>query len=460
MKTTRRRSCIVIGGGLAGLAAAHRLTAHGWKVDVLESQGRFGGRVMSHRFEEAPDLVCELGGEWIGKSHRRMKRLCKTFGLKLLKHQYSSCFWDGATRSETFKPGAWCFPLEVKQSFDEFGAWFNSLDPKRDQALLRELDARDWWSQLEHFKFSLDDQLRRDLMDSTDFGESIRLSSAYLAATEYFGGNATDEMDFKISGGNHRLIDALAKAIGGRKGRRTKSNRIHKMMTVTRVDQGPKGVVVHARRSTTKRGNVRRYRADFCICTVPAHCLTKIRWKPALERDKRNAATELQYSRIMKTAVLYARRFWPQEKESGFSVFTGRASDFCFDSSFRQKGPFGILCSYAIGDKADDLASEPNENSIMKWITEDVVSAVRPPSDVNIAPIKIRKQPWQREPAIGGAYAFYRPGQWFTVRPALQRPHHRVRFAGEHLSEPWQGFMEGAVETGEAAADALIKSSP
>jgi monoamine oxidase len=62
---------------------------------------------------------------------------------------------------------------------------------------------------------------------------------------------------------------------------------------------------------------------------------------------------------------------------------------------------------------------------------------------------------WQREAWIGGAYAFYRPGQWFSVLPALARAHGRVLFAGEHLSEDWQGFMEGAVETGQAAADAL-----
>jgi monoamine oxidase len=54
-----------------------------------------------------------------------------------------------------------------------------------------------------------------------------------------------------------------------------------------------------------------------------------------------------------------------------------------------------------------------------------------------------------------GRYAVYRPGQWFTVRPQLHRPHGRVLFAGEHLSEAWQGFMEGAVETGEAAAKQL-----
>jgi monoamine oxidase len=69
--------------------------------------------------------------------------------------------------------------------------------------------------------------------------------------------------------------------------------------------------------------------------------------------------------------------------------------------------------------------------------------------------VYLNQKAWQHEKSIGGAYAFYRPNQWFKVLPALARPHGRVMFAGEHLSDAWQGFMEGAVETGEAAADAL-----
>ena len=68
--------------------------------------------------------------------------------------------------------------------------------------------------------------------------------------------------------------------------------------------------------------------------------------------------------------------------------------------------------------------------------------------------IGVKTQAWQKVDWIGGAYAFYRPGQWFTVRPVLQRPHGRVLFAGEHLAD-LQGFMEGAVNTGQTAADQL-----
>jgi monoamine oxidase len=63
---------------------------------------------------------------------------------------------------------------------------------------------------------------------------------------------------------------------------------------------------------------------------------------------------------------------------------------------------------------------------------------------------------WQRDEYTEGAYALYRPGQWFGVRPVLARPHLKVLFAGEHIAD-WQGFMEGAIETGEAAADSILK---
>src|SRR6267378_8246048 len=70
----RSYSCIVIGAGLSGLAAAYALKD--WHVTVLEARQRVGGRVLSFNFQESPELVCELGGEWVGASHERMKALC------------------------------------------------------------------------------------------------------------------------------------------------------------------------------------------------------------------------------------------------------------------------------------------------------------------------------------------------------------------------------------------------
>lgn len=73
----RHKECVVIGARLAGLAAAYRLSEKNCKVTVLEGRDRLGGRVLTHRFCEAPDLNCELGGEWIGNNHSLMRTLCK-----------------------------------------------------------------------------------------------------------------------------------------------------------------------------------------------------------------------------------------------------------------------------------------------------------------------------------------------------------------------------------------------
>jgi monoamine oxidase len=210
-----------------------------------------------------------------------------------------------------------------------------------------------------------------------------------------------------------------------------------------------------------------------CICSIPAHHLRRseaLAWRKDLPEAKRRAASELQYARLLKTAVLYEKRFWPRPTgryHDGFSVVTNREPDFCFDATHRQ-GSFdgaGILCSYSIGDKADDLAGEPSDDDVARRITEAVKGAVAAiPGHGPVGPIThqdVIRQAWQgpRPEAEfhGGAYALFRPAQWYGgLRKALQEPFGLVHFAGEHLADA-QGFMEGAVVSGEAAADEVLK---
>jgi monoamine oxidase len=438
-------SCIVLGAGLAGLAAAHRLTEKGWNVTVVEAHpDRLGGRVYSYKFKEDPSLVCELGGEWIGRDHEEMLRLCKHFGLHKMHHRYTYSFWDSG-RVDTVKPGGWPLPRPLKRNWDQLRKRYL----KYGHNDLVEMDKLDWWTVLDGCGFNLHDLLRRDLMDSTDFGETIRQVSGYVGASEYFGStkvgaNTTDEMDYKLVGGNSSLVEALADSVGRHK--------IHKGFLVRKIHQDSTGVRVSSTKGTL--------RAEVCICALPAHQLSRIDWgKAELPQDQMDAARQLQYARITKTAVLCAERFWPKPKRGGFSLFTSLASDFCFDSTFGQgKSRRGILCSYSIGDKADDIAGSPI-HALKDWIVGDVANAANLPwkdedEQVRKMALVAKRQAWQDDRYTRGAYAFYRPGQWFTVRPLLHRPHRKVYFAGEHVAEE-QGFMEGAVITGKNAADNL-----
>lgn len=440
--------CVVIGAGLAGLTAALRLTQRGWHVDVLEAMPDYGGRVYSYSFPQTRHLVCELGGEWIGDDHDRMKTYCRQFGLRLQLHRYGFAFPHRLKPSKVFPPGAWPFSAREKRAFLRFRQQFLSKD--FDICKQRNLDQYDWWTWLAKLGFSRNDLLRRDLMDSTDFGETIRLTSAYVAAGEYFNSNKYDEMDWKIVGGNRRLPHEMVKRISS-----TRPNSVHMNQRVVEVRQKNTEVEVYTA-STTRIPSARSqqtFTGDFCICAVPTRSLNRIRWFPALPEDQSRAADQLQYCRIMKTVVLCPRRFWPRSTKGGFSVFTSGVSDFCFDSTHGQSGMEGILCSYAVGDKADDLAAESLAD-LKRWIVDDVLRATGQAAGSVLA-IDIKPQPWQASTYCGGAYAFYKSGQWFTIRSLLARPHLRVHFAGEHLDQDWQGFMEGAVRSGESAAGQL-----
>jgi monoamine oxidase len=155
----------------------------------------------------------------------------------------------------------------------------------------------------------------------------------------------------------------------------------------------------------------------------------------------------------MKSVILFDQRFWLRRKNSRFSCFTDGVSDFIFDSTLLQKDMQGrgILCSYAIGDKADDLAA-CGDNSLQKSIQADL-AAIFPDQRTN--PIAIYRYAWQEDRYTQGAYALYRPGQWFTLREPLSKPHGKVHFAGEHIADE-QGFMDGAAQSGEDAASEVL----
>jgi monoamine oxidase len=180
---------------------------------------------------------------------------------------------------------------------------------------------------------------------------------------------------------------------------------------------------------------------------VPARVLTKIKFDPPLPAAQRDAAEQLQYARIIKNSVLFRERFWGAED---FSLVSDVTSHYYFHSTKNQPGTEGILCSYAIGEKADVLASQDDARRL-EIVTRDLLPFNQRAPELARA---ITSYAWQRDQFTQGAYALYRPGQWFGVRPVLQRPHGKVLFAGEHLAD-WQGFMEGAIVTGEEAAKAL-----
>jgi monoamine oxidase len=365
--------------------------------------------------------VIELGAEWVGKSHERLIELCDDFGLELQNNQFETHL---LYKGKYYGKGQW----KYSDAWDKKWAALVKNYGKMTDPQKRELDKYDWWRYLVNNGCDGQDLDMRELLDSTDFGESIRHVSAFAALAEYAESSEKNEMDYKIKGGNGQLAVKLAEGIG--------MENILLNHGVIRVEQTKTGVKL-----TCSNGKV--FRADKLICTVPTFSLKKIQWLPGLPKEKVDAVNALQYARINKHPVLFSERFWPEAMD----MATDLPAHYFYHATKNQPGKKGVLISYTIGDKAAVAANQ--DDAYHKAI---INQALQPAfGDVQSKMEKQWNYYWGADDYSKGAYALYGPGQWFTLRPVLAKPFLNTYFAGEHLAD-WQGFMEGAVNTGEDAA--------
>jgi monoamine oxidase len=421
----KKPKVIIIGAGFAGLSAAYSL--HKRKIDfiILEARNRVSGRVFSHTIDEQEKLVIELGAEWVGASHTRLQNLCNEFGLALDNNQFNSHL---IYRGQYHKNGEWDYSPEWKAKFQQLIDGYG----KMSQADKAKLDKKDWWRYLINNGCEGKDLDIRELFDSTDFGETIRQVSAFAALAEYAESSEKNEMDYKIRGGNSLLAQKMAEEIG--------MDKIKLQYAVKRVEQDPKGggVTVHC-------ANGEIFKGDKIICTAPAFAVRKIDWQPALPAAQVAALDELQYARINKNPLLFSKRFWNAED---FDMVTDQLPHYFYHATKNQPSAKGVLISYTIGDKAAVVANQDDQ-----WKATAVQQTLQPAfGDISQLLEKQTNYYWGNDEYSRGAYAIYGKGQWFGLRPVLQRSHIHTHFAGEHLAD-WQGFMEGAINTGEAAAE-------
>jgi monoamine oxidase len=426
-KKTAIKSVIVIGAGFAGLAAAKKLREQGVAVTVLEARSRIGGRVFSHQPSTATDAVIELGAEWVGISHDRVIDLCNEMGLTLRNNSFQS---DMLMHGSHHVKGSWSMSKGGQQFWEQKSQIWEGLSAEEKE----KLDKTDWWRFLSQQKMDENDMAIRELLDSTDFGESIRHVSAFAAFAEYAESSENNEMDLKIKGGNSMLAEKLADVVG-----RENILLSHAVDTIEQKE----GVVVYC-------SNGKRLEADRLICTAPVWSLLRINWKPGLPNNLVEAANSLQYARIGKYPMVFSQKFWERED---FDMITDTPAHYFYHGTKDQKTQGGVLMCYATGDKAEALASI--DRSERKKI---ILDALRPAfGDVSAYLKEDLMYYWGSDAYTRGAYAFYGKNQWLTTRLTLARPHQKCYFAGEHLAD-WQGFMEGAIVSGEEAAEQVMAS--
>lgn len=416
---------IILGAGISGLAAAHYLHRKGVPFTVLEARNRVGGRIFTHTIDEPSGLHVELGAEWVGASHGRMISLCKELGLNLLDHT----FQGSVLQKEKYHPASTLIRnKDWEHKYQTLLERFRHMDEKEKKSL----DKIDWWRYLVKQGIPQPELEWHELNDSTDFGESIRNVSAYAGIAEYAESSPNNEMDYKIEGGNSQITNKLTNVIG--------VNTIQINKKVIQVNQTGRQVEVVCEDGTKTTGH-------RVVCTLPAVAVSGIQWNPALPEAKTEALQQLQYARIIKSSVLFRERFW---KDESLSIISDTLPHYFFHTTKNQSGTKGVLTSYAVGDKAYIFSMLSNEQKI-----KQICQALKPAfGEVEAYAEKTASHYWGDDAYTQGAYANYDVGQWYGLREAIAKPFRNILFTGEHVAD-WQGFMEGAAQTGQDAAKAL-----
>jgi len=449
------KSVIVVGAGLAGLAAAYELVARGHSVTVLEAQDHPGGRVHTLREPFADGLYAEAGAVDFSGSYRNLLRYAKALDLPLSRPDPSPQAVVYHLRGKRFaarygrqaKEPEWPFALTAEERKGGINGLFQKYFAIVDQ--IGDPTAPGWrldpWKSYD--QMTMADFLRRQgaspdavelLGDVVPFGNDwSRVSALHRLLSDvalfYLGSESSSKV---IPGGLDRLPQALARSLG---------DRVRYGAAVTKVVHQPGGV-----RAAVREGGVERWLdADRLVCAVPCPPLGKILFDPGLSAAKRRVIEQLEYLPVTRIYLQVSRRFWIEAGESGFASTDLPIQRVTEDPSVRGgvHGTRSILECFLRGPEAERAGAMDQAARIALAVDnlEKVYPGFKRHFEVGTS------VSWGTEPWAGGGFAWWKPGQLTSWMPELARPEGRVHFAGEHTSL-LSRTMEGALESGNRAA--------
>ncbi|MEW6248278.1 MAG: NAD(P)/FAD-dependent oxidoreductase [Nitrospirota bacterium] len=433
----RGRSVIVAGAGLAGLAAAVALRRDGARVTVLEARDRVGGRVWTLRNGFLEGQHAEAGGDLIEADQEAIRELAAQTGLSLtpiLRGGFGFVRGGPGRRRPTVVaslPDLWakiaapCAPLVRAYRLTE-QRWDGPI-----ARMLARLSVADWLDRIRA------DRETRALIRGlrglflADPEELSLLALVDQLASDMPGGGRF----YRIKGGNDQLATRLAARFGEQVCLRT---------ALLAATQTSNRVRVTARAAD---GGQMQLTADYLILALPAMTVRRIAFRPPLPPLQRKAFADLPYGRATKTLLQFERPFW--RRRGRLRAFgTDLPIGAVWDGNEEQRGRAGILTLLAGGSASPETLKLVDEQGI-----EGLVEALAWLGVNKTALLTSRLVCWEEDPWAQGGYACFDPGYDPELRAWLAKPHGRIVFAGEHTSLRWQGYMNGAVESGWRAAE-------
>ncbi len=444
----------IVGGGMAGLNTAYKLSKAGLTATVYEGSDRTGGRMFTATDLLGDGLTTELGGEFIDSTHDEMLALMEEFGLERLdtlgpgseKLRPESYFING--RHYTHAQAARAFvPLAEKilADYDELGDVVDyenegggtELDRMSIAAYLDRIGATGWMRELLEVAYVTEYGL--------DVGDQSALNFVFLIGT----GDLEDatamallgESDerYKVRGGNQRIVDELARRVD------TQIQRRHRLEAIRSRGDG-------FTLTFQTDGGVVDQDADIVVLAIPFTLLREVRVDVTLPDIKRRVIQELGYGANAKVLVGFNSRPWQAQGYSG-ATYSDEAFQLAWANSFLQPGPAGGLTLYSGGTPAIQAGEGTAEEAAVRLLA-GIERAY--PGTLRARNGRVSRFHWPTFPWTKASYSCYRPGQWTTMAGAESVPVGNLFFAGEHCSYDFQGYMNGAAQSGADTAVSVM----
>jgi monoamine oxidase len=455
-QTSREVDFAIVGAGFAGLTAARELVAQGRSVVVLEARDRVGGRVLNHPISNG--AITEVGGEYIGPTMDRLAALAKAVGVDTFK---------------TYNEGSDVLILKGKRTL--YPATGLPTDPSVAGDLLKLIGTIDglakdipvdtpWTAKradefdsqtLETFLLTqVSNAGARALVDvaikaiwgaeARDLSLLFALWYVAVAGNETSPGSFTrlvttdgGTQDSRFVGGSQLIPIKMAEALG---------DRVVLSSPVRRIVQGDKSVTVTSDKLTVTAGRV--------IVAVPPAVSAFIDYSPLLPARRAQLLQRAPQGSIVKAEAIYDKPFWRDAKLSGQAAADTGMARSTFDNSPPDGSP-GILFGFVGGKEArawDDISPSARRDTVLKEFATYFGAAALKPTDW------VEKNFSDEEWTRGCPVAYLPPGVLSDYGTAIREPVGRIHWAGTETATYWNGYMDGAVRSGERVAAEVVNA--
>ena len=427
---------IVAGAGLAGLSAAYDLMSMGADVTVIDARERVGGRVWTIRDGFANRQHAEAGGDMIDEAQHEIRALAASLGLKLtriLRGGFGYIRQDAAGRPRLIGRSATGGWDRLSGALDTLIKRYKLAEQRWDSPIAAEIARRSVAQWLDDEGADADLQATATALRGFFLADPDELSLIALVDQFANSDQPGPANMYRIVGGNDRLTTALAAKLGDR-------IRLGAELVAVSV----RGQHVHA--NIKQQRTTATMTADYLVFALPAALLRRVPIVPALPTPQHQAIVSLGYGHATKTLLQFDRRFW---RVPGKPRAFGSPLPFgaLYEGNEEQAGKQGILTLLAGGSASDATQTQIASDGVERFAAG--FSWLGPEPAHLMAS---RQIVWESDPLARGGYAFFGPSFDPALRDWLARPAGRLFFAGEHTSIRWQGYMNGAVESGRRAA--------